>query len=372
MRSLVLASLTLLIVAPSLVAQAQVGQSRQYVVNGRAGTADDLLATVALLDAEGGPLCTGTLIADRIVATAAHCLENRDGTMVAPAELRVLQGSLDVETDFARNLRDSIAVSALAGHCGYFETGGQGRGPEVDESSFGRGDDIGILVLAESIDGVDPVPPLPASRASELVDGEEVVVTGYGVYELDPEQGGLLHTGVTRVERSNEWEIQTIRNAAGEGTDSCFGDSGGPLYWTDGEGDVWLVGITSRGTSDSEHDCGDGGIYARPSGYEQWVMDASAGSAPMCDVQPGNNTGSGEPTTEDADALVEELCAESGPCADGGSLEGHALCRACRSGGGGRCATSPVPAGGPNGFVFFGFALAMILIGRAGRARGMR
>jgi len=58
--------------------------------------------------------------------------------------------------------------------------------------------------------------------------------------------------------------------------DSCYGDSGGPLYVPTEEGD-FLVGLVSRGRSDVERDCGDGGVYTLLSTYLPWIAE-TAGS----------------------------------------------------------------------------------------------
>lgn len=51
-------------------------------------------------------------------------------------------------------------------------------------------------------------------------------------------------------------------------------DSGGPAYvLKDGE---WLLaGATSRATSNSVLNCGDGGIYARVDQYQKWIVETA-------------------------------------------------------------------------------------------------
>src|SRR5262245_42956304 len=61
------------------------GQSVDGIV---AGADDDGDTAVVGIAAEGTILCTGTVIADRVIVTAAHCLRNK-----AARDVRVLFGS---------------------------------------------------------------------------------------------------------------------------------------------------------------------------------------------------------------------------------------------------------------------------------------
>jgi uncharacterized protein (TIGR03382 family) len=63
--------------------------------------------------------------------------------------------------------------------------------------------------------------------------------------------------------------------AGGTGSaDSCFGDSGGPVYLDTPRGTI-LVGAVSRGVSNSATPCGGGGIYVRPDKIIDWIEETS-------------------------------------------------------------------------------------------------
>ena len=57
--------------------------------------------------------------------------------------------------------------------------------------------------------------------------------------------------------------------------DSCRGDSGGPLYIKNGEGEYYLLGATSRGVRGSSTACGDGGIYGRVDLCLDWIQEVT-------------------------------------------------------------------------------------------------
>ena len=121
--------------------------------------------------------------------------------------------------------------------------------------------------------------------------------------------------------------------------DSCYGDSGGPLY-VPTEGGDFLVGLVSRGRSDVKRDCGDGGVYTLLSAYLPWIARAADSR-----FQPGSVDG------DELSFLAEGADPISVP-------KGGALHRASS------CAASP-PASGecPPAFALALF-LGLVLIGR--------
>jgi hypothetical protein len=74
------------------------------------------------------------------------------------------------------------------------------------------------------------------------------------------------------------------------GTDSCFGDSGGPLFL-----DGALVGVVSRGVGTAGAPCGGGGIYVRADRVVAWIERvtnrklARATCAGPADGEPGGD-----------------------------------------------------------------------------------
>lgn len=196
-----------------------------------------------------GGLCTGTLVSDRVVLTAAHCV--KAGTPVAQMQVRL--------GDDVNLPSPSYAVERYAGHpmyCG-------GDVPPCREDQF----DYGYVVLSEPVVGVAPVPVLTGQDQWDeaMHVGGAVTLVGYGYDER-------MLTGLKReVEVAIEQFSATGREflAGGDGLDTCQGDSGGPAFVTLASGATLLAGVTSRGYIE----CGKGGFYGVPYAALCWLND---------------------------------------------------------------------------------------------------
>jgi MYXO-CTERM domain-containing protein len=98
--------------------------------------------------------------------------------------------------------------------------------------------------------------------------------------------------------------------AGGAGTDSCFGDSGGPVYFDTDRGPV-LIGAVSRGVDGAAKPCGGGGIYVRTDKIVHWI-ETTTGRTIAKDTC---GLGSDAP-----DSQVSSGCAASGRGGLGGVL----------------------------------------------------
>ncbi len=223
--------------------------------------------------------CTGTLIDEKVVLTAGHC--------VVGASIGYV---LTANTDWTK----SQANQELIEVDGVFEY-------PNSQTSF----DVGLLTLAKK----SSVPPralaLDCIIDDYLVDGAEVTVVGYGVTDEDGyDRNTAKNVGVTLVEDADcsQNKIDGMSTgcnvaarpageiaAGGNGVDACFGDSGGPLYLRTPEGD-FVVGVVSRAYIgvDPDFPCRDGGIYVRPDAVIDWIEETVGHPVtyPSCNVAP--------------------------------------------------------------------------------------
>jgi MYXO-CTERM domain-containing protein len=220
------------------------------------------------------------------------------------------------------------SVFQVSVHEGYDHDFIMGRSRDgAGQGGIGSPHDIALLFLSARFDQLPNAPMLTADRESELVrHGDVGFVAGYGVYDIEDDLTGQLYISDAVIDILGQWELLTRR--ADQLGDSCYGDSGGPLYVPTEEGE-FLVGLVSRGRSDVKRDCGDGGVYTLLSAYFPWI-EQTAGS--RFDPRPASGL-------DDVSFLAEGADPVSVP--KGGALHGTGSCAASSSGPGGG---SPVSA----------------------------
>lgn len=261
---------------PAYEAESRVGVATAGVVGGWAATADQIFATVEIRRAGArSGFCSGALVSPSVVVTAAHCavVEPELGVVrpAAPASLWVAAGHLrSLAADEAR----VRVVSEVRVHQDYNHDFIMGRSRDgAGQGGIGSPNDIALLLLAQGYRDVPLAPLLPPERASEtLRHGEVAFVAGYGIFDVDDGRGGELYISEAVIDIIGRRELLT--RPIDRLGDSCFGDSGGPLYLPTEEGD-YVVGLVSRGRSDVERDCGDGGVYTLLSAHMDWMADVA-------------------------------------------------------------------------------------------------
>lgn len=203
---------------------------------------------VALRTPSGELVCSGTLVAARVVLTAAHCIDG------VAKNILVHSGR-----------STPVAVDGYATH------------PSYDRA--GHRHDIGLLHLAG---GVDARPATLVSSDDRLTlerHGENLVVYGWGVSEAGTVDGKLrwavqrdisgkgaavLGPGFdkARMIAAGRWEAR-LRKYSG----ACRGDSGGPLVTPTARPAV--VGVVSFGARRCSSNLPT--VYTRVSAYREWI-----------------------------------------------------------------------------------------------------
>lgn len=207
-------------------------QAGPNIVGGVAVEANDPLArsTVALYLVDGNgraAICTGSLINQSTVVTAAHCV----------------QGVKQAAVVFARDVRrlDRIPKNRIRPVVG--ATANPNYHP--DDGMF-YWNDIAVIRFQGGIpSGYEPATVME-KRASEIAvqPGAKVVIAGYGITAAEADNSGQLRktTMFVRMVTKNQSEVGLV-NA---GHSACQGDSGGPAF-VQVNGRYLLWGVTSRG-----------------------------------------------------------------------------------------------------------------------------
>lgn len=174
----------------------------------------------------GVPTCTGTVIAEDRVLTAAHCAERRTA-----ASFGILLGDdADAGTGPLGEGVDLVEVTELIVH------------PDYDPTTYAW--DLAVLVTAEPM-GVEPVLvhdlPLDASFV-----GQSARVVGFGAHS-DEATPFHKREGTVQISEVDGNELTYTPGPAM----TCAGDSGGPVFAQIGNDEV-LIGVTSRGDATCE------------------------------------------------------------------------------------------------------------------------
>jgi endonuclease G len=144
--------------------------------------------------------------------------------------------------------------------------------------------DVGVLMLDHVARGRARTVASACTLREQLVPGALVHVVGFGLTRPD---GGDANTELREVDVPVIDPTCTMDlacepsvaphgefTAGGNGVDSCFGDSGGPVYIDTPQGPA-LAGIVSRGLALPGPPCGNGGVYVRADKVVSWVQSVT-------------------------------------------------------------------------------------------------
>jgi hypothetical protein len=178
--------------------------------------------------------CSGTLVGCRTFVTAAHCVCDLDGAACQSGPAAP----------------DPAEWHVFLQHAGFFAAESIAVQPGFE---FPTGD-VAVVRLAAEATGIAPSP----LAAEDPPFGSEATIVGFGRSGGLEDDYGLKRRGaVVTAACANDlpggfvcWDFESPLGAPGTDSNTCNGDSGGPLF-VDAAGTPVLTGLTTGGTSDS-------------------------------------------------------------------------------------------------------------------------
>jgi secreted trypsin-like serine protease len=246
---------------------------------------------VAIFDKKENAVCTGSIIAENFIVTAAHCANEAQ-------YLKVVFGN-DIDLYMSAHEQDILEmhvrqVTAVVTH------------PDYDEEENSRKNtdhnDIAVMRFSGKLpEGYKPAVILADS--SYLKIGSMAKLAGFGVddielkpvnmknvkdakkkldegeiycedeqekhcFEVEATGEGILRQAEAPIALKGISEV-LLNETKGQGT--CMGDSGGPAYLQDGS-NYFLFGVTSRGSQL----CDGNGIYTNVVYFTNWIKQTIA------------------------------------------------------------------------------------------------
>merc|ERR1719454_1027494 len=202
-------------------------------------------------------MCGGTLVSDRAVVTASHCIPPYAQTGL------ITLGAHEYYNTRAMN----VTIDSIHQHPGW--------------NKSTRINDIAVIILAESVAFNNKIQPacLP-NKDHCFAPGTACVATGWGYIKEGGPRSSLLREVPVRMmtrEHCNKPDYYSGRILEGmmcagynEGRrDACTGDSGGPLVCPLNNGRWVLAGVTSWGVGCARFK--RPGVYSRVADFSDWI-----------------------------------------------------------------------------------------------------
>ncbi|XP_026756351.2 trypsin-1-like [Galleria mellonella] len=220
---------------------------------------------------QGAHQCGATVLTDRWLLTAGHCICSAFDEFYKTKQLSVVVGFTDISSTKSKEPLSLII-------------------PHPEYRCNRKSNDVALLKTMNQLQWTNALRPacLPQALSNDF-SGVLATVAGWGFTNEDRNIGSrpniLQKTDVRVVtnDQCNEWyqaqgsKIKVIptQMCAGHkegGRDSCWADSGGPLMFREDNLHAMVVGVVSTGSGCARAQMP--GVYTRVSRYTDWIIQS--------------------------------------------------------------------------------------------------
>ncbi len=216
-------------------------------------------STVALIMYKAGRdetgICTGTMIAPKVMLTAAHCVP-----VAAEDTYVIFYSSISCESEYVPE-KNAQKVAKIYAHEDYVA---------IDSNSIPSKNDVAIIILEEK--APEDYPIYKIADPKKIADSK-LSFYGYGVTGSKKGGAGILRkTSFSKDEfyiYESDKKVKVLQN---EGRGICYGDSGGPGL-VSVAGETQILGVNSFVNGPEEDACDGVSTLALAHSYKEWIQN---------------------------------------------------------------------------------------------------